>query len=342
MLRLLPVLTVLFLALLWIAVSGQGEGVTMNADRSAAPELSPAVASAPVAGPTAEPVPRTNWSPLSAQEERVIVACGTEPPFSGEFWNHHEAGSYACRRCGALLFPSTAKFDSGTGWPSFDACYPGAVQTRTDPDGQRTEIVCANCAGHLGHLFTGEKMTPLNTRHCVNSLSLRFVPQQEVRTGRAIFAGGCFWGVEHHFRQVPGVWRAISGYTGGEVDMPTYEEVCEGDTGHAEAVEVIYDPARVSYEELAKLFFEIHDPTQLNRQGPDVGLQYRSEVFCTSPVQKQIAQNLIGRLKAKGLPVVTRVTDAAVFWPAEEYHQRYFARTGRTPQCHTRIPRFDP
>ncbi len=269
-----------------------------------------------------------------------MAGCGTEKPFTGEYWDHHEAGAYACRRCAALIFPSTAKFDSGTGWPSFDACYPHAVLTRDDPDLRRIEIVCANCRGHLGHLFSGEGFTPRNSRHCVNSVSLRFIPEAQVQTGRAIFAGGCFWGVEHHFRLVPGVWQVTSGYTGGEVDMPTYEEVCSGETGHAEAVEVIYDPARVTYEELARLFFEIHDPTQRDRQGPDIGTQYRSEVFYTTLGQKETAEKLIGVLRQQGLKVATQVTEAGAFWPAEDYHQRYYAKTGRAPACSARVPRF--
>ena len=205
-----------------------------------------------------------------------------------------------------------------------------------DADGRRTEIQCANCGGHLGHVFSGEQLTARNVRHCVNSVSLEFVPAEKVRYGRAIFAGGCFWGVEYWFERVPGVLSASSGYIGGNKAEPTYEEVCGHGTGHAEAVEVLYDPARASYRGLAKLFFEIHDPTQVDGQGPDRGDQYRSEVFYTTPEQKQTAEALIGELKARGLKVATRVTEATQFWPAEGYHQDYYSKRGGAPYCHAR------
>lgn len=159
-------------------------------------------------------------------------------------------------------------------------------------------------------------------------------------TQRAIFAGGCFWGVEHYFSQAKGVLSVTSGYIGGTVDNPTYEQVCTNTTGHAEAVEVIFDPTQTSYEQLARLFFEIHDPTQLNRQGPDIGLQYRSAVFYLDNSQKQTAEKLIGLLKARGYNVVTQVVPAGRFWPAEEYHQDYLAKHPGRPDCHVRVNRF--
>ncbi len=158
---------------------------------------------------------------------------------------------------------------------------------------------------------------------------------------RAIFAGGCFWGVEHHFREVAGVVRTTVGYTGGHATNPSYEDVCSGATGHAEALEVVYDPEKVSYEKLAKLFFEIHDPTQVNRQGPDRGEQYRSAVFYVDEEQKQIAERLIGILQEKGLKVATQVEEAGRFWRAEEYHQDYYNKKNSQPYCHVRVKRFD-
>ena len=187
--------------------------------------------------------------PLTPDEEQVIAHGATEPPFSGRYWNHKADGTYACRRCGATLYRSGDKFDSGCGWPSFDDAVPGSVLRRPDPDGHRTEIVCAACGAHLGHVFEGERFTQKNTRHCVNSLSLEFIPEKTSEcTEEAIFAGGCFWGVEDAFQSVPGVCDAESGYTGGTVPNPTYEQVCTGGTGHAEAVRVTYDPAKVSFE----------------------------------------------------------------------------------------------
>ena len=156
----------------------------------------------------------------------------------------------------------------------------------------------------------------------------------------AIFAGGCFWGVEHLMKDFPGVLEILPGYIGGTVENPTYEQVRAHTTGHAEAVRIIFDPAQVSYETLAKGFFEIHDPTQADGQGPDLGPQYRSEIFYTTPQQKEIAESLINQLKAKGLNVVTRVTPAGTFWPAEEYHRKYYQRKGTEPYCHRRVKRF--
>ena len=172
-------------------------------------------------------------------------------------------------------------------------------------------------------------------------MSLEFVPAaKKERTETAIFAGGCFWGVEHLLSKEPGVLDVVSGYIGGHTENPSYEEVCSHRTGHAEAVRVTFDPAKVSYEKLARLFFEIHDPTQVGRQGPDIGDQYRSEVFYTTPAQRATAEKLIAELRAKGYDVATRVTAATTFWPAEEYHQDYYDRKGAQPYCHAYTKRF--
>lgn len=153
-------------------------------------------------------------------------------------------------------------------------------------------------------------------------------------TQTATFAAGCFWGVEAAFRQVPGVIDAVSGYTGGRSDNPTYREICGHATGHAEAVEVTFDPQRVTFDQLLDAFWEIHDPTQLNRQGPDVGDQYRSAVFTHSP--EQLAEATASRNRQQSRhqrPIVTQIVPAARFWPAEEYHQRYFEKNGGAA-CH--------
>ena len=278
---------------------------------------------------------------LTKEEERVIIHKDTEPPFSGKYNAHWEKGVYICKRCNAPLYRSEDKFDAGCGWPSFDDEIPNAVKRIPDPDGVRTEIVCANCGAHLGHVFVGEGFTDKGVRHCVNSISLNFVPaKKERRTERAIFAGGCFWGTEYYFKRAKGVVSTTVGYIGGRKDNPTYEEVSHSDTGHAEAVEVVFDPDIISYEDLAKLFFEIHDPTQVNRQGLDRGEQYRSEVFYLNDEQKAIAEKLIRILKDKGYKIATKVTEASTFWKAEEHHQDYYNKTGGSPYCHRYTKRF--
>ncbi len=277
--------------------------------------------------------------PLTAEEKHIIIDKGTEAPFTGKYCNYKEAGTYLCRQCGEPLYRSADKFDSGCGWPSFDDEIAGAVARHPDPDGRRTEIVCARCGGHLGHVFKGERFTPKDTRHCVNSVSVEFEPAA-AQTETAIFAGGCFWGVEHLMQQQEGVKTVESGYIGGTVENPTYEQVCAKTTGHAEAVRVEFDPSVVPYEELVKLFFEIHDPTQRDGQGPDLGPQYRSEIFYTTPQQKAVAEKLIAELKTKGYDVATALTPASTFWPAEERHQDYYLRQGTQPYCHRRTKRF--
>jgi len=278
--------------------------------------------------------------PLSDAEKHVILEKGTEAPFTGKYWNTFERGVYVCRQCGTPLYLSDTKFDSHCGWPSFDEEIRGAVRRQPDADGRRTEILCARCGAHLGHVFEGEKLTEKDTRHCVNSISIVFIPEAKWALQRAIFAGGCFWGVEHYFQQAGGVLAVTSGYTGGHTKNPTYEQVCTGTTGHAESVEVVFDPARVSYEKLAKLFFEIHDPTEVDRQGPDVGSQYRSAIFYLNDEQKKTAEALIAQLRAKGLKVATEVTPASTFWRAEDYHQDYIRKHPERP-CHLRVKHFD-
>lgn len=281
---------------------------------------------------------RKMYKKLTLEQQRIIVQKGTERPFSGKYNDHYEKGTYTCAQCGAALYESSSKFKSNCGWPSFDDQIEGAVKQQRDADGSRTEILCNNCGGHLGHVFLGEQMTPKNTRYCVNSLSMNFIPakdqQEQVGTGKAIFASGCFWGTEYYFNKVPGVISTTVGYTGGHVDNPTYKQVCTDKTGHAEAVEVAYDPEVISYEQLAKLFFETHDFTQLNRQGPDIGTQYRSEIFYLDAEQEQIATQLIQTLKKMGNNVKTKVTQADKFWPAEDYHQDYYDKTKKLPYCH--------
>lgn len=278
---------------------------------------------------------------LTPQLIRIIRDRATEYPFTGEYNQFEQAGTYLCRQCGLALFRSQTKFHSGCGWPSFDEEIQHAVKRETDADGMRTEILCARCHAHLGHVFAGEGFTAKNTRHCVNSASLDFVPDLEVTdTEEAIYAGGCFWGVEFLFKKLPGVLKTEVGYSGGHKDNPSYQDVCEGNTGHVEAIRIVYDPKKINFTELTKYFFEIHDPTQANGQGPDLGEQYMSVVFYYDEKQKQIAEKLIAELKSKNLSVVTRVLPVTTFWPGEEYHQDYYTKTGKHPYCHHYVKKF--
>jgi peptide methionine sulfoxide reductase msrA/msrB len=285
------------------------------------------------------------YNPLNSEEKRVIVNKGTEMPYIGEYDKHYDQGIYLCKQCDTPLFASDDKFDSGCGWPAFDNAIEGAVKEITDSDGIRTEIICANCGGHLGHVFKGEEFTETNTRHCVNSISMNFTPTKIINEDStiyetAIFAAGCFWGVEHHLKLAPGIISTDVGYTGGLKKDPTYKEICYSNTGHAEAVKVVFDPNITSYQEICKLFFEIHDPEQLNRQGPDVGDQYRSEIFYFSEKQKATAVKLIDILNNKGYKVVTKLTSASKFYKAENYHQDYYDKTGSNPYCHIYKKKF--
>lgn len=281
------------------------------------------------------------YKQLTPEEERVILHKGTEAPFTGKYDQFSVTGTYLCKRCGSSLYRSTDKFDAHCGWPAFDDEIPGAVTRIPDADGMRTEIVCAKCGAHLGHVFTGERLTEKDTRHCVNSISLDFIPAAEkAMTDTAIFAGGCFWGVEYYMKKLKGVVSTRVGYTGGRTENPTYKEVCDGNTGHYEAIEVVFNPGQTSFEEVARMFFETHDPTHWNHQGPDVGEQYRSAVFYRTEEQKAITESLIRRLKDKGFRVVTEVKPATTFWKAEDYHQDYYEHKGSTPYCHGYVKRF--
>jgi peptide methionine sulfoxide reductase msrA/msrB len=274
------------------------------------------------------------FNELTPQEKYVIIDKGTEYPFTGKYNDFYQEGTYTCKHCDAPLYNSSTKFDGHCGWPSFDDEIKGAVKKVPDADGMRTEIVCNNCGGHLGHVFYGEGFTEKNTRHCVNSVSLNFVPKEKSSQELALFGSGCFWGTEYWFEKQEGVISAVSGYSGGHVKLPSYGQVSTGTSGHAEVVQVTFDPKKISYEDLVKLFFETHDPTQVDGQGPDIGDQYRSVVFYYSEEQKQIAEKYKNILIKKGLKVVTSIEKAEEFYEAESYHQNYYDRKGSKPYCH--------
>jgi peptide methionine sulfoxide reductase msrA/msrB len=278
---------------------------------------------------------------LSPAAQRIICHKATEYPHTGAYNTVMTHGTYLCRRCGLALFRGNSQFSSGCGWPSFDDDILNTVKQIPDPDGRRTEILCSRCDAHLGHVFTGESFTHKNLRHCVNSASLDFVANDKVLdTEEAIVAGGCFWGVEHFLKQIPGVLAVESGYTGGHTLDPSYNQICHGNTGHYEAVRVLYDPAQTDYHQVLKRFFEIHDPTQKTGQGPDLGQQYQSAVFYFNAEQQQVAASLIQQLKKRGYQVATRLLEAQPFWPAEEYHQDYYAKHRNAPYCHRPENRF--
>lgn len=274
------------------------------------------------------------YNKLTPEEEAVILHKATEYPYTGEYLKNKRAGTYVCKRCNAPLYRSSDKFDSQCGWPSFDDEIPGAIKRVPDADGMRTEIICNNCGAHLGHVFVGEGFTPKDTRHCVNSISLKFVPVPDANLKKAYFASGCFWGTEYYFMKAPGVKHTAVGFMGGHVDQPSYEQVCEKNTGHLETTEVEYDPTEITYDDLVKLFFETHDFTQTNGQGPDIGPQYLSCIFYADEHEKAIAQKYIDILTEKGYKVATMLKPVSVFWKAENYHQQYYQHKGTKPYCH--------
>lgn len=271
---------------------------------------------------------------LTPQEAAVILNKGTEYPFRGEYVSTKDTGTYCCRQCDAPLYNSSDKFESNCGWPSFDDEIHGAVKRVPDADGRRTEIVCANCGGHLGHVFEGEGFTAKNTRHCVNSISMKFIPIKKGIMEKAYFASGCFWGTEYHFMKKDGVIETTVGYMGGHTQSPTYKEVCTGTTGHIETTEVIYDPSKTNFEELLKLYYETHDFEQVGGQGPDIGSQYQSVVFYTTDAQKQLVEKYKQILQERGYKPATLLKPAPEFWAAEDYHQEYYDKKNGTPYCH--------
>jgi peptide methionine sulfoxide reductase msrA/msrB len=280
---------------------------------------------------------------LKPDEAKVILNKGTEPAFCGNLLDNKKEGTYVCRLCALPLFSSEHKFNSGTGWPSYfrpiDLEHVSYLKDSSHGM-QRIEILCTRCGGHLGHVFE-DGPEPTGLRYCLNSISMEFVEKGQplalkpVEMETAYFAGGCFWGVEDRFQQTTGVVDAVSGYMGGKLEKPTYKAVCYTETGHAETVKITFDPKTITYAQLLEKFFKYHDPTTLNRQGPDVGSQYRSAIFASTPEQAQQAKDFIAKLsekpKYKSRPIVTQVVAAdkgITFWPAEDYHQDYHERNG--------------
>ena len=277
---------------------------------------------------------------LSNQQYYVLREKGTEKPFSGKWLLNNDSGTYTCAGCGNPLFDASRKFDAHCGWPSFDEEIAGGkITTRTDQSHgmSRTEINCARCGGHLGHLFD-DGPSSTGKRYCVNSLSLEFTKQ----TANAALAdtltlgGGCFWCIEAVFEKLEGVLKVESGYSGGVVANPSYEAVCSGNTGHAEVVQIIFDPNQTSTTEILKVFFTVHDPCTMNRQGADVGSQYRSVVFYRNAAQKATAVAIIDELSKSGAyrsPIVTAVEAFSIFYAADSSHQDYYRNNPNGAYC---------
>ncbi len=292
---------------------------------------------------------------LTPLQFHVTQQCGTEPPFQNEFWNNKKAGIYVDVVSGEPLFSSLDKFDSGEGWPSFTRPLKEEnIVSKVDSSYgmNRVEVRSKNAGSHLGHVFD-DGPQPTRQRYCINSASLRFIPAEDLEkegygeyvklfgqdhfsqsssNQMATFAAGCFWGVESLFKRVKGVVETTAGYTGGNYPNPTYRQVCTGITGHAEAVQILYDAKVVSYEELLSLFWRMHDPTTQNRQGPDVGTQYRSAIFYHSEEQKKAAESSKEEFDRSGVYVnkaTTQIVPARAFYAAEEYHQDYFEKQMR-------------
>ena len=229
---------------------------------------------------------------------------------------------------------STDKFRSSCGWPSFDDEVQGAVRRLMDADGMRTEIQCARCGAHLGHVFLGEGFTAKNTRHCVNSISLQFIPENKMK--EIYFAGGCFWGTEHYFKQMRGVAETEVGYANGHTENPTYKEVCSDKTGFAETVRIVYDPDSISLRLLTEMYFKAIDPVSVNRQGHDEGTQYRTGIYYKDETDKPTLQQVYDQVQQEvGKPLAVELQPLQNFYSAEEYHQDYL---DKNPQGYCHLP----
>ena len=279
---------------------------------------------------------------LTPEQISVLIDKSTDRPFTSQHLNLKAHGTFLCRLCGLALFRSSHQFISSCGWPSFDDELPEAIDRKPDPDGQRTEIVCMRCQGHLGHIFQGEGYTKNNLRHCVNDTAVDFVESSTViDTEEIIIAGGCFWGVEYYMTNSPGVIKTEVGYCGGKVNQPRYEQVCAGDTGHIESLRVVYDKVQTNLEQILKQFFNLHDPFQHDGQGVNIGSQYLSAIFYYDESQKEVAQQLIQALIDKyQQSVKTQLILSQPFWPAEHYHQKYYQVHPNDPVCHRYTDRF--
>lgn len=276
---------------------------------------------------------------LTPDQINIMLNKGTDRPFQDD-WSWQpltKKGIFICRRCASPLFRDNDFFISQCGWPSFDAAWTNGITEQIDADGKRTEIICSYCRSHIGHVFVGENYTKNNKRYCVNNTAIEFINTQKAKNiSEALVAAGCFWGVESLFQKIPGVLKTEVGYSGGNLKYPSYEAICNGDTGHYETVRIVFDQDIINLENIYQLFFEIHDFTQINGQGPDIGQQYQSVIFYYNDVQKEIATNILKILALKKYLVATKLLPVQPFWKAENYHQNYYLKTKKQPYCHFR------
>lgn len=270
---------------------------------------------------------------LTPEQLRVTRQAGTERPFSSEMCELFEPGKYRCVCCDAELFGSGEKFDSGTGWPSFtQPVKENAVAYRRDKSHgmDRVEAKCNTCHAHLGHVFL-DGPAPGGLRFCINAVSLKKIESSE---RKATFGGGCFWCTEALFQDLRGVIKVESGYSGGSVVNPTYREVCSGRTGHAEVVQITYDPQAIRFEDLVRVHMGTHNTTMLNRQGGDKGTQYRSIIFFSSEEEASVARKLTAEVnQLLDNLVVTELAPYEAFYPAEKEHHAYYNRNQGKPYC---------
>ncbi len=270
---------------------------------------------------------------LTPEQYHVTRERGTERAFSSEMCGLFEPGSYSCVCCATRLFDASGKFESGTGWPSFtQPVKTNAIAYHLDNAHgmQRVETLCNTCDAHLGHVFP-DGPTPSGLRYCINALALNKTAKSRAT---ATLGGGCFWCTEAVFQQLAGVSNVESGYSGGRTLNPTYQEVCTGETGHAEVVQVTYEPNVISYADLLRIHLSTHNPTTLNQQGADRGTQYRSIILTHDSEQEATARQVIEEMaSAFDDPIVTVVKPFDVFYKAEDYHQDYYVSNPAKPYC---------
>jgi peptide methionine sulfoxide reductase msrA/msrB len=274
---------------------------------------------------------------LTDEQYRVTRRHGTEAAFSSDMCSLFEPGIYACVCCAALVFDAADKFESRTGWPSFtQPLKENAIAYHADrTHGMvRIETRCNICDAHLGHVFP-DGPEPGGLRYCMNAAALQKI---ETVLETATFGGGCFWCTEAIFQPLRGVLKVASGYSGGHIDHPSYSAVCEGTTGHAEVIQVIFDPDQISYKDLLHIHLSTHNPTTLNQQGADKGTQYRSIIFAHNDEQQQMAERVIDEFQdVFDAPIVTEIKPFTIFYKAEEYHQNYYQNNSNAPYCHAVI-----